>query len=141
MSQGQIVSHHFYLLRQFGKNPMQKNADPQTREQLWMMCCQGANVPYVVHAQVVEEWKRFIAANAQYSGLAVNGDVNPQFLSIAVTYKKRMVAAHTTKTESLLKRILQIYSKTFKTPDEFLEKMEVMCRETVGRGAKAEPES
>ena len=136
-----IGEPHFRLLRQFGKNPVQKKADEEMREKLWHMCCQGGRVPYVPHGEVITAWKRFIAGESHYSGIAINGDVDPGYVSLAITFERRVVAAHTTKTPALIKRLLKIHSQTFESPEEFLEAMEKVCKRTVNRDTPEEQDA
>jgi hypothetical protein len=132
-----VTLEHFRLLQTFGRNPLQKKANDAQREEFWRMICDSApRVEYVPHDQVVTAWREFITANAQESGLAINGDIDPNYVSIGVTYKRKMAAAHTTRTRPLLKRLLQIYMGAFDNRAAFLDQMEELCKEVANTPEK-----
>lgn len=137
-----IDLRHFKLLQIFGRDGKQKKASPEVRATIWKMMCQGAGIPAIDHSKVVEEWKNYIAGESEHSGIAINGDIDPQFVSIGITYKKKITSAHTTPTASLLRRILGIYARAFPNKEQFLEQMESMCREAIEpKNTKSEPRS
>jgi hypothetical protein len=132
-----VTLEHFRLLRTFGRNEMQRRASDTQRNEFWRMVCQSTpGVPFVPHEEVVAAWKKFITGNAVDSGLALNGDIDPSYVSVGVTYKRKMVAAHTTRMKPLIKRLLSIYSKAFGTRAEFLDAMEALSKEVVEQGEK-----
>jgi len=128
-----ISLEHFRLLRTFGRNELQRKASDSQREEFWRMICQSApGVHYVPHEQVVSAWKEFITGNSQESGLAINGDIDSNYVSVGVTYHRKMAAAHTTRMKPLLNRLLRIYLQAFQNKAEFLNAMEEICKEVVG---------
>lgn len=135
-----ITAAHFDLLKQFGRSSMQKKATARMREELWTMCCHGAKLPVVPLEDCKAAWKDYITGESRYSGLAVNGDIDPNYVSVGFTYQRRTTAAHTTRTEALLKRLLKIYRRTFRDHDAFLRRMETLCWEVEGRKKPVEIE-
>jgi len=119
---------HFELLHRFGRNKYQKSASKIEKDNLWKMSCEAARLPHVPWEQVLEHWKQFLAGQAEHSSLAINGDVDPHLVTVGVCHDKKLWGSHTTRTEKLLEKILEIYSRTFKTPEEFFDSMEKKCK-------------
>lgn len=123
----QITEAHFRLLREFGRNPMQKRATDRHRKDLWRMGCQSAQMPYVPRDKVIEAWKKYVGGLSAHSGIAINGDVDPAYTTLGVTFRGLITSAHTTKTVSLLRRVMMIYAKTFDSRATFLAAAESLC--------------
>ena len=137
--QTQITEAHFRLLREFGRNPLQKKANEGHRKDLWRMACQSAHVIFVPREVVIEAWKKYVGGLSAHSGIAINGDVDPQYTTLGVTFGGLITSAHTTKTVSLLRRVMMIYAKTFDSRESFLVGAESLCRKVADKawGKKA----
>lgn len=87
---------------------------------------------------VVAQWKLFVGGVSKRSGIAMNGDIDPFYTTLGVTWDGNIYAAHTTKTSSLLKRVTGIFAKSFKTREAFLNAIEKISKMTADRvfGAK-----
>ena len=121
---------HFKLLRTFGRNELQRRATDTQRNEFWRMVCESTpNVEYVPHEVVVSAWKKYITANSEDSGLALNGDVDANYVSVGITYKRKMFAAHTTPVRSLIKRLMSLHMRAFDNRVDFLDAMETLCKE------------
>jgi hypothetical protein len=114
-----IRAEHFKLLRTFGRNMKAQQLEDPMKDRLWQLACKTASLPVVPQEEVVKAWRLLVQGESTDSDLAINGDVDPEFTSIAVTYKKRMVASHTTHTDRLLLKLLSIYCRKFNGPAEF----------------------
>lgn len=118
---------HFELLHRFGRNRYQKFAKSE-KDHLWKLACEAARLPYLPWEEVLEHWKQFIAGQAEHSSLAINGDIDPHLVTVGVCHDKKLWGSHTTRTEKLLEKILEIYSRTFRTEAEFLDSIEKKCK-------------
>lgn len=126
-----VTEVHFRLLREFGRSRLRQKVDEEQRREMWRLVCQGASVPYIPHERVVEEWKAFISGESEHSSLALNGDIDPGFTTVGFTYRSALVAAHTTRTRALLRRILGIFRKCFGSDDEYLEQARLLAVEAM----------
>jgi hypothetical protein len=124
----QISEAHFRLLREYGRNDLPNRISPREQKRLWEMMCQSAGLPIVERERVVEAWKTYIGGQSEHSNIAINGDIDPRFTTLGITYLGKLTAAHTTKTPALLKRVLKIFAKSFSSRAEFLDAAERMCR-------------
>jgi hypothetical protein len=123
-----ILIEHFRLLERFGKSKVQKTVDDKTKEQLWVTVCSTAGVPTIPLADVIEEWKQYISGQSDHSGIVISGSVDPEYTSIGVCYDRKITAAHTTRTITLLTKLLHIFRGTFKNKEAFLAEMEGLCK-------------
>lgn len=123
----QITEAHFRLLREFGRNTLQKKAKERHREELWRLSCQSGQVSYVLRSDVIEAWKKYVGGLSAHSGIAINGDVDPVYTTLGVTFRGLITSAHTTKTLSLLGRVLRIYAKTFDSREAFMTGAQALC--------------
>lgn len=94
------------------------------KKKLWEMLCTSARLPVVDHAIVVDEWKKYVGGVSNYSGVALNNDIDPNMTSIGVSFHKKLTASHTTKTTALLDRLIKMYTKCFGSREEFLNQMQ-----------------
>jgi hypothetical protein len=83
----------------------------------------------VPHAIVVDAWRRFATGTSDRSGVAIASDVDPQFVSIGITYDKKLFAGHTTSTRNTLNRLVRIFSRCFPDKEAFLAEMHKICTE------------
>jgi hypothetical protein len=126
-----ITEVHFRLLREFGRSKLREKIAENERREMWRLVCQGAGVPYVPHEKVVEEWKNFISGESEKSSLALNGDIDPNLTTVGFTYRGALVAAHTTRTKALLRRLMTILRKCFSSDDEYLESVRLLAVEAM----------
>jgi hypothetical protein len=112
------------LLRQFGRSDFQRQLSTRQREEFWKETCTKGHVQHVPLETVTAAWRSFVAGQSQHSGLAINSEVDPGYVSVGVTYNRRIQAAHTAPARSLLKRLLQLYRRGF--PDEELFLLDVL---------------
>jgi hypothetical protein len=131
-----VSQEHFRLLQEFGRNELQRRVSDTQREQMWEFACQSARLPVIQRKVVIEHWKIFIGGISNRSGIAINGDVDPKYTTIGITWENHIYAAHTTKTTSILKRVLEIFAKTFSDRETFLSAAEQLCRQTADRAFK-----
>lgn len=132
----QVGEGHFRLLRIFGKNVLQKNVSDKERRTMWELACRSAKLAIVPHDDVVEKWRLFVAGESKDSSIAINGDIDPQFVTLGVTYKSKLVAGHTSTTQALLRRLLQIWRRAFDSDEAFLEAVEAVTRASIGPQTK-----
>jgi len=123
---------HFKLLRQFGQSDLQKTSTDDERERRWMMSCDQARLPRVPLANVKKEWVAFVSGSSRYAGLAVNGDIDPRWVSIGILYNGHLFAAHTVKSRVLLKKLLGIHARNFKDREAFLTSVLDLCPSDLG---------
>ncbi len=116
-----VTEKHFELLKNFGRAQLQKQLPDKEKEMLWVMSCRTARIAELPLELVVDVWKEFIGGLSKRSGIAINGEYDPQFTAVGVTYDKVLVAAHTTRTPALLERVLRIWRRVFSSDDEFME--------------------
>jgi len=124
-----VLPEHLSLLRQFGRSRFQRTLAPAQREEFWRETCKKGQIPHVPLAAVTEAWRRFVAGQSEHSGLALNGEIDPSFVSVGVTYHRRIQAAHTAPARSLLKHLLLLYRQAFKDEELFLLEVLDLCRE------------
>jgi hypothetical protein len=122
-----VTKEHIELLQRFGRNARQKQLDDETRERFWELTCRMANLPHVEHAIVADAWRRFATATSDRSGVAIASDVDPQFVSIGITYDRKLFAGHTTSTRNTVARLLRIFSRCFPDKEVFLTEMHKIC--------------
>ena len=125
-----ITEEHFRLLKQYGRNPLSQQISKREAAKLWEMVCETGRVPHVKHDKVVEEWKRYITGQSRYSGIAINADIDPQLTTLAFTHQERLTAGHTTRTDKLLDKLLELFAKCFPSRESFLNSMEKKCLDT-----------
>ena len=123
----QVTEAHFRLLRVFGRNPNAKNMRKKEQDQLWAMMCQGANLPPVDRELTIDAWKRYVSGQSTHSSIAINGDIDPNFTTLGVSYGGAITAAHTTRTSKLLERVIKIWAKSFPSRDAFLNAAQGLC--------------
>ena len=92
------------------------------------MMCQTAHLALVPREEVEEAWKKYVGGQSEHSSIAINGDIDPNFTTLGITYLGKLTSAHTTKTPALLKRVLLIWSKSFTDRIEFLNAAERLCK-------------
>lgn len=119
-----IREEHFRLLREYGRSPIVEKMSTKEREVFWATLCNSAMLPPVDHKLVVEEWKRYITGTSNESGVALNNDIDPTMCAIGVSYRKKLTASHTTRTTSLLDRLIALYAKCFPNREAFLDDMQ-----------------
>lgn len=119
---------HFRLLREYGRNPLAQKISKREQEKLWELLCTTARVQFIPRELVEEEWKRYISGKSEHSGLAINGDIDPEFTTIAFSHHQRLTAGHTTRTTKLLDKILEIFARNHSTKDAFLDAVEFKCK-------------
>lgn len=122
-----VTEGHFRLLRVFGRNPNAKNMRSKEQDQLWNMMCQGAGVAPIERELAIEAWRKFVSGQSSHSSLAINGDIDPNFTTIGVSFNGAITAAHTTKTKKLLERVAFIWAKSFPSRNAFLNAAQELC--------------
>ena len=123
----QISEAHFRLLKEYGRNDLPGRINVQEQRRLWEMMCQSAGLPHADREQVVEAWKTFIGGQSEHSSIAINGDIDPSYTTLGITYLGRLIAAHTTKTPALLGRVMEIFARSFDSRADFLNAAERLC--------------
>lgn len=123
-----ITVAHFNLLRAYGRNHLAKKVSKREAEKLWEIACNTAQIAYVPREQVEEEWKRYIAGQSNYSAIAINGDIDPKFVTLGITYVGVHHSSHTLRTMALLKRVLLIWARCFPNRSAFLSAAERLCQ-------------
>lgn len=116
MSDLPISETHFRLLQSYGRNKLLRRLGEKERLELWRLTCESAGVPHVPRDAVVDRWKAFVSGESRDSSIAVNGDIDPAYVTVGITFREKLVAAHTTRTPALLRRLLRIFRKAH--PDE-----------------------
>jgi hypothetical protein len=91
---------------------------------MWEMACQSAGLPVVPRDAVIGYWKQYIGGQSRHSSIAINGDIDPKYTTLGIAWEGKLTAAHTTRTTSLLERVLIIFAKCFSSRAEFLDAME-----------------
>lgn len=119
-----VTEAHFRLLKEFGRNTLQQRLSDRERAMLWQISCKQAHVPLIPQDVVIEAWKEYVGGVSRRSGIAINGDVDPEYTTVGVTFDNLLTAAHTTKTKSLLVRLLRIWRRAFDSEADFLEAAE-----------------
>lgn len=131
-----IDSRHFRLLREFGRSELARQLREQRKKpgeptegenQLWAHSIQQSGLESVSLRDVVAAWKDYVEGSSNQSGLVVNGDVDPIYVSVGVTWRGVITAAHTTRTEALIRRLLEIYARSFPTPEAFYLRLLELC--------------
>lgn len=123
-----VTQEHFRLLVEFGRSPVAQDLSRREKKKMWEISCNSARVPFIEKDVVEEEWKKYITGQSRYSGIAVNADIDPQYTTIGIQHNRRLTAAHTTKTKSLLKKMLEIFARGHDSRDSFLSSCEFLCR-------------
>jgi len=111
----------------FGRNPRAKNMRKKEQDQLWDMMCQGANLPPVDRELTIDAWKQYVSGQSKHSSIAINGDIDPNFTTLGVSYAGTITAAHTTRTKKLLERVTTIWAKGFRSRNDFLNAAQELC--------------
>ncbi len=124
----QITEQHFRVLRQFGRSNFQRQMTATDRDTLWRMACQQARIAPLPLDTVVAEWHRFIQGSSAESGLAMNGDIDPAYVTIGVLHRGLVQAAHTMPTRNLLIEALRIHARTFSDREAFLTDVLRCCQ-------------
>jgi hypothetical protein len=117
----QVTKAHFDLLKNFGRSAVQQNLADKDKDTLWRLSCQTARIAHVPLDTVVLVWKDFIGGESSRSGLAINGDIDPNYTTLGVTFDRLLVATHTTTTRALLERVLKIWRRGFSSDEDFME--------------------
>lgn len=115
-----IGKDHFDLLRHFGRSTVSNSVSDKEKEKLWELSCKAAKLPPAPYNDVVAEWKKFIVGDSVESNLAIATEIDPEYVAVGVTYKKALVATHTTKTAALLRKVLSLWRKAFDDDEAFL---------------------
>lgn len=131
---GDLKPIYFRTLKEFGRNGTARRLQGRRREFMWREALRYAGVPYVPFQEVYDSWRVFIEGSSAHSGVALNGDHDPDYVSVGVTYHGVVTAAHTTKTASMLRRLLEIYSWKFGTPEEFYFAVMDLCPKPKSEG-------
>ncbi len=139
MSADKIEPEHLKMIVEFGRSPLQKSATEDQREKLWQMMCDGAKVPRVPHSAVIEEWKKYVLGQSEVTGFAMQPTPDPSFISVGVTFKRRLMASHTMKTRVLLKALLKAFSTQFSKEGEFKAAVEAVLEEVCEEKATRKP--
>jgi|GEM_PF-4855593 len=126
------TQRHFALLKNFGRATLQKKLPDKEKELLWGLSCRTGKVAELPLELVVDVWKEFVGGLSKRSGIAVNGEYDPQYTAIGVTYDRMLVAAHTTTTRALLERVLRIWRRTFASDGDFMESVRVIAERALG---------
>lgn len=122
------VSHeHFRLLKEYGRNPLTQQITKREGIKLWEMACGSARVPVIPREHVVEEWKKYITGQSKFSGIAINAEVDPQLTTVALTHNERLTAGHTTRTDKLFDKLLELFARCFPNRESFLNAVEFKC--------------
>ncbi len=129
-----VTEPHFRLLREFGRNTFQQKLSDREREMMWQLSCRQGGVAVLPQEVVVEAWKEYVGGVSKRSNLAINGDIDPELVTVGVTYDELLTASHTSPMRPLLGRLLQIWRKAFASDEEFLEAAERLVRKSVGLG-------
>lgn len=116
-----VTKAHFDLLKNFGRSAVQQNLSDKDKETLWRLSCQTARIAYVPLETAVSVWKDFIGGESSRSSLAINGDIDPNYTTLGVTFDRLLVATHTTTTRALLERVLKIWRRGFSSDEDFME--------------------
>jgi hypothetical protein len=116
-----VTKAHFDLLKNFGRSAVQQNLADKDKETLWRLSCQTARIVHVPLDTVILVWKDFIGGESSRSSIAINGDIDPNYTTIGVTFDRLLVATHTTTTRALLERVLKIWRRGFSSDEDFME--------------------
>lgn len=135
-----VLPAHLSLLRDFGRNEYQRGLNEAQREKFWAETCRQGRVPPVPLSVVTEAWRRFVTAQSRHSGLAVNAEVDTKYVSVGVTYHRRIQAAHTTPLRSLLKRLLTLHRKCFSDEELFLLDVLALCGPEQSAASSQQPD-
>lgn len=127
-----VTEAHFRLLKEFGRNTLQQQLGDREREMMWSLSCRQGGVTVLPHEIVVDAWKDYVGGVSQRSGLAINGDIDPEHVTIGVTYDNLLTASHTARTRPLLSRLLQIWRRSFSTDEEFLLAAQKLTTRSLG---------
>ncbi len=128
-----ITGAHFQLLQSFGRSALQRKSRDKDRRKLWALACQSAGLPVIPRDEVIDAWKKYVGGLSEHSSIAINGDIDPNYTTLGVTYRGRITAAHTTKTLSLLRRVIGIFARTFDSREDFLNGAEALSQKTADR--------
>lgn len=131
-----ITQAHFELLRNFGRWKLREKMSEEHERTTWEVACRTARLPVVSREEVVDAWRTFVTGESDRSSLAVNGDVDPNFVSIGVAWDGKLVAAHTTRTRALLRRVLSIFRRVSFSDEEYLEAVRELSVEAVTTPAR-----
>lgn len=134
--QPQITEAHFRLLQAYGRHPLPKRVSKREQRKVWELMCQSANLPHIDREEVVTAWKAFIGGQSEFSSIAINGDIDPNYTTLGVTYGGKLVAAHTTRTLALLRRVLLIFARSYPSRDAFLDAAEDLSKAIADRAFK-----
>lgn len=127
-----VTEAHFRLLKEFGRNTLQQKLGDREREMMWALSCRQGNVAVIPQEVVVDAWKDYVGGVSQRSGLAINGDINPEYVTVGVTFDNLLTASHTTRTRPLLDRLLKIWRQGFSSDEEFLEAAQRLTTRSLG---------
>ncbi len=128
-----VTEPHLRLLKEFGKNTLTMRISDKDKEVMWDLASRQARVQHLPREVVVEAWKRYVGGVSIRSGLAVNGDIDPEFTTVGVTYDNVLTASHTTKTRSLIEKLLRIWRRSFDSEERFLEAAERLTNRSLGQ--------
>lgn len=126
-----VTTQHLEVLKRFGRvaGVKQGQVTTEQRNQLWMAACQTAGLHFVPFDEVLATWRDFVVGKSDHSSIVMHPDVEPRWVTLGITYHRKIVAAHTVPTEPLLKRVLTVFMRQFKDKDAFLQQMEQICNE------------
>lgn len=124
---GRLSREYFRVLQQFGRNDVGRRLKGRAREALWRQALGFARLPYIPLKEVHASWLVFVEGSSSHSGLVVNGDIDPSYVSVGVTYHGVIGEAHTTKITALLKKLLAIYARRFRDPETFYRAVLDLC--------------
>lgn len=128
-----VTEAHFRLLKVFGRNPKTKTMKKKEQDQLWLMMCQSAGVPMVEREVTIHVWKDFVKGESKHSSIVINGDIDPNLTTLGVAFKGKISSAHTTKTKSLVGRVIQIWARSFSSRTDFLNAAQELCTQVASR--------
>lgn len=131
-----VTKMHFELLKNFGRSALQRDLSDKDKETLWKMSCQTAKLVYVPLETTIEVWKEFIGGESTRSHIAISGEIDPNYTTIGVTFDRALVATHTTTSRAILRKVLQIWRRSFGSEDEYMEAVRKLALSAVRVEAK-----